>query len=54
MQLICDGLQTKEDVLSESIQQYREVFNKARRDMRVLCRVRSPTLSSLSTGDLTR
>lgn len=36
MQLICDGQQTKADVLAESIEQYKEVFRKGRQDMRIL------------------
>jgi DNA topoisomerase-3 len=32
MQLICDGVQTKRDVLQFSIDQYKEVFIKARRE----------------------
>lgn len=32
MQLICDGVQRKRDVLQFSIDQYKEVFIKAKRE----------------------
>lgn len=32
MQLICDGVQSKQDVLAFTIDQYKEVFIKARRE----------------------
>lgn len=39
MQLICDGVESKQDVLEASLMQYREVFIKARRDFDILCNV---------------
>jgi hypothetical protein len=36
MQLVCDGLATKNDVLVETIDQYKEVFTKARREINTL------------------
>lgn len=32
MQMICDGVQSKQDVLAFTIDQYKEVFIKARRE----------------------
>jgi DNA topoisomerase-3 len=32
MQLICDGVQSKRDVLAFSVDQYKEVFIKAKRE----------------------
>lgn len=39
MQLICDGVQSKRDVLEFSIEQYKEVFIKARRDFNLVVEV---------------
>ncbi|CED85438.1 prokaryotic type i dna topoisomerase [Phaffia rhodozyma] len=39
MQLICDGIANKNDVLYESLNQYKEVFITAKREMRVLTEV---------------
>ncbi len=39
MQLICDGAATKNDVLQASIDQYKEVFIKAKRDFLVIVQV---------------
>lgn len=39
MQLICDGLESKRDVLEASLTQYREVFIKAKRDFETLYNV---------------
>ena len=36
MQLVCDGQQTKNDVLQFSIDQYKEVFIKARREFAIV------------------
>lgn len=45
MQLICDGVETKADVVQFSIEQYKEVFVKARREMEKVIEV-----SSFGTG----
>lgn len=39
MKDICEGRRTKNDVVHESIQMYREVFVKANRDVNVLIQV---------------
>jgi DNA topoisomerase-3 len=39
MQLICDGQQTKRDVLEFSINQYKEVFIKAKREFNTIVNV---------------
>jgi hypothetical protein len=39
MQLICDGAESKQNVLEASLMQYREVFVKAKRDFDVLYNV---------------
>jgi DNA topoisomerase-3 len=39
MQLICDGEESKRDVLEASLIQYREVFIKAKRDFDILFNV---------------
>lgn len=44
MQLICDGVQSKRDVLQFSVDQYKEVFTKARRDFATIIDVSSPIL----------
>lgn len=36
MQLICDGQATKREVLDQTIEQYKEVYVKARREMETL------------------
>jgi hypothetical protein len=52
MQLICDGFRTKREVIDESLEQYKAVFVKARRDFHVLVEVRTksnrPSLSHSS------
>lgn len=42
MQLICDGEESKHDVLEASLTQYREVFIKAKRDFEILYNASSP------------
>lgn len=39
MQLICDGQQTKQDVLAFSIDQYKEVFIKAKQEFNTVVTV---------------
>lgn len=39
MQLICDGAETKHDVLAHSIEQYKDVFVKAKREMNTVIEV---------------
>ena len=39
MQLICDGIQSKRDVLLFSIDQYKEVYIKARREFATVIEV---------------
>jgi hypothetical protein len=46
MQLICDGVQTKSDVLAESLEQYKEVFVKAQQEMALIDRVNYPSVGS--------
>lgn len=41
MQLICDGEESKHDVLEATLTQYREVFIKAKRDFEILYNVSS-------------
>ena len=40
MREICEGRRTKNDVVHESIEKYREVFMKASREVNVLIQVR--------------
>lgn len=42
MQRICDGLQTKRDVLNFTIEQYKEVYIKAKREFDTVVNVSSP------------
>lgn len=41
MQLICDGAETKHDVVAHSIEQYKDVFVKAKREMGKIIEVRA-------------
>lgn len=41
MQLICDGMMSKNDVMEESLTQYKEVFIKAKREWDTITQVRS-------------
>ena len=43
MQLICDGVQSQHDVLEFSINQYKEVFMKARREFSTVIDVSDPS-----------
>jgi DNA topoisomerase-3 len=40
MQMICDGLITKNDMLQDSVVQYQQVYIKARRQFDVVVEVR--------------
>ena len=40
MQLICDGLQPKREVLDHTIEQFKEVYIKAKREFEVVINVR--------------
>lgn len=40
--MICDGLRTKREVVDESVEQYREVYAKSKRDFDRIIAVRSP------------
>jgi len=40
MQLICDGISLKRDVMEESLTQYKEVFIKAKREWDKIVQVR--------------
>jgi hypothetical protein len=54
MQLVCDGLATKNDVLVETIDQYKEIFIKARREIATLKDVRfAPFCALLADQPLT-
>jgi len=46
MQQICDGLQTKRDVLHFMIEQYKEVYLKAKREFQTVENVSSAVPSS--------
>jgi hypothetical protein len=55
MKDICEGRRTKNDVVHESIEKYREVFTKANREVNVLVDVRllvkaNPDLSAIPAG----
>lgn len=39
MQMICDGVATKNEVLQDSIMQYQEVFVKAKREFETVVQV---------------
>ncbi len=39
MQLICDGVRTKREVIEESVDEYKAVFVKAKRDFPLLLNV---------------
>ncbi|KAJ9100565.1 hypothetical protein QFC21_003608 [Naganishia friedmannii] len=56
MQLICDGLESKRDVLEASLTQYREVFIKAKRDFETLYNsvARSMGGRGIQAGDVAR
>jgi len=40
MQMICDGVATKNEVLQDSIEQYQEVYVKAKREFETVVQVR--------------
>lgn len=44
MKDICEGRRTKNDVVHESLEMYREVFMKANREVNVLVEVHPPAL----------
>jgi DNA topoisomerase-3 len=49
MQLICDGLQPKREVLDHTIEQFKEVYIKAKREFEVVINVRPlPSLERIS------
>lgn len=53
MQTICDGLQTKRDVLNFTIEQYKEVYIKAKREIETVVNVSCETqLFLLDLADL--
>lgn len=47
MQRICDGLQTKRDVLHFTIEQYKEVYIKAKREFETVINVSLNLCTSL-------
>lgn len=47
MALICDGMKTKQEVLDQTLDEYREVFLQARRQFNTLAQVIRTTLFSL-------
>jgi hypothetical protein len=55
MKDICEGRRTKNDVVHESIEMYREVFMKANREVNVLIavflvRILTPGMSAIPAG----
>jgi DNA topoisomerase-3 len=55
MQMICDGVATKNEVLQDSIMQYQEVYIKAKREFETVVQVsfRRGPVKSLRAGQLT-
>jgi hypothetical protein len=50
MKAICDGRATRSDVVQQSIEQYRAVYNRTREQMSVLKEVRFTATKSLDNG----
>ena len=46
MQLICDGVQPKREVLDHTIEQFKEVYIKAKREFEVVVNVCVPPRSA--------
>lgn len=41
MGMICDGMRSKREVIDESVEEYRDVFTKSRRDFNLIAEVSS-------------